>query len=93
METTTRTAEDGVAVVDGILKEETLTRLRDFVLGSTVFTRVCAGCGRVWATGLAVASYKVASNYDKLSRVLGDTALRQAWATPTREMGILAGSV
>ena len=40
VETTTRTfAEDGVAVVDNILKEETLTRLRDFVLGSTVFTR------------------------------------------------------
>ena len=77
--------EDGVAVVDGILKEETLTRLREFVLGSTVFTRAYAQgyLGAFLGDGFgasAVVQQVAAELRETFPELLGDTALRQAWA-------------
>ena len=86
VETTTRTfMEDGVAVVDGILKQETLARLRDFVLGSTVFTRAYAQgyLGAFLGDGFgasAVVQQVAAELRQTFPELLGDTALRQAWA-------------
>ena len=83
--TTSTFEDDGVAIVDNILKEETLTRLRDFVLGSTVFTRAYAQgyLGAFLGDGFGsagVVQQVAAELRETFPELLGDTALRQAWA-------------
>ena len=76
---------NGIAVVDEMLKDETLERLRAFVLGSTIFTRAYAQgyLGAFLGDGFGSAGVvqQVASELrEQFPDLLGDTALRQAWA-------------
>lgn len=76
---------NGIAVVDEMLKDETLKRLRAFVLGSTIFTRAYAQgyLGAFLGDGFGSAGVvqQVASELrETFPELLGDTALRQAWA-------------
>ena len=75
----------GVAVVDGLLRAETLERLRRFVLGSTVFTRAYAQgyLGAFLGDGFGAAAivHQVASDLrSRFPALLGDAQLTQAWA-------------
>mmetsp|Transcript_10730 Transcript_10730/g.14843 ORF Transcript_10730/g.14843 Transcript_10730/m.14843 type:complete len:590 (-) Transcript_10730:7016-8785(-) len=75
----------GVAVVDDVLTPDALSSVRDFVLGSTVFTRtyIQGYLGAFWADGFGASPIVQTIAHDLQSafpELLKDKVLRQAWA-------------